>query len=1193
MDNRVKLKLLALVSLFFFFGVINGLAQEKGITIDVKNASLKEVFNVIEGQTPYRFSYRNIVVDSLKNITISKTNITVPSILDEVLAGRNLTYNIVSPKSIVISDKQQAPENKENKKLKKYIGTVTDDNGESAIGANISVKDSGLGTATDIDGKFSIEAPDGSTLLISYVGYTPQEVKLGENTSLQITMQEDQRFLDEVVVVGYGTQKKINLTGSVATVQADKIENRAASNLSTMLTGLASGVSVRQSSGNPGSDGANISIRGIGTFNSDYRSPLIVIDGAVADMNSINPEDVESVSVLKDAASASIYGARGANGVILVTTKKGIRNTAPRVTYTGLFTQEKASGIFEFLTDYADYMELYNRAELSNNPKALTTYDWDEIAAWRTAKANPNGIYTDPDNGNQVPNYLAYPNTDWSRILFAPNYSQKHNLSISGGSQNSNYLFSLGYYDNPGTLENTGLDRFNIRVNAESKITGFLKVGTQTYAIRQRKDPGNLESVNTNRFQSVSGMVSIYDGKYGGPESPKEKSDVRNPLKDVNATGGVNTTTRINTTWFADVTLLNGLAVRGSINYQNYFYDSKTYSRHLDDYSFRKGTIYRPGVILANATTTRSSIRDEQYTATATVNYNTRLFENHEIGALLGYEQFYYNTSGFSARKKGLLNFEITDITTGSEMDDIGGNVESDYALVSFFGRLNYAYKSRYLVEANFRRDGSSRFSPDNRWGTFPSFSMGWRVSEEPFFEPARNFMDNLKIRASWGQLGNTTSGYYDWQATYAKAHYAFNDGISDGMAINKIANALLQWESVTSKEVGFDASFLKSRLNVEFNLYDKLTKGILTSPSIYLTMGTASPPTKNTSDMRNRGLEITAGWRDKTGNVSYFVSGNFAYNQNKVVKYLGKLKQGWVEKDGVRVYESNIGQVAASGSGTGSLRVEDHLFDEYYLRTYYQGTGAYYKGDGSVDPNGGPKDGMIRTEGDLKWVQDMIVAGYSFNGASVNQSGGLWYGEYLFADLNGDANYGNNYDRRFSGKSAAPKYNFGFSVTAEWKGLDFGMTWAGAAGFWYYLRERGANKNNLTTRTDILPSDARNMFYYLAYDKDNGMPLWNDPANNLTAEYARLRTGSDAPYADNEQFLYDASYLKLKMLQIGYTLPKVWTDKAFINRMRVFVSGENLLSFTGYPGVDPEQGSGLNIYPITRQLSLGVNIVF
>ncbi|MFT4224737.1 TonB-dependent receptor [Dysgonomonas sp.] len=1168
------------------------------ITVSANNTKIKQVILQIEKSSGYSFFYSDDFLDLDKEISVDIKDESIEFALSKIFKGTNIRYELKENKQVLLAANENKHTDNENEQniipVKKYSGIVKDETGEPIIGASIKIKNSSQGSITDIDGNFSIAAAPNSILIISYIGYFSNEIKLTDNmTYLDIILQEDTKVLDEVVIVGYGVQKKINLTGSVSTVQAGKIENRAAPNLSSMLSGLASGVSVRQNSGEPGKEDANIRIRGVGTFEDKYRSPLVIIDGAEAEMNSVNPEDVENVSVLKDAASAAIYGARGANGVILVTTKKGAKNTAPRVTYTGILTRDKASNVFEFLTDYADYMELYNMAELSNNPTGPNTYDWDEIAAWRVAKANPNGIYTDPDNGNQVPNYLAYPNTDWSKILFAPSYSHKHTVSVTGGGQNNNYLLSLGYYDNPGTLENTSINNFNMRINAESQIASFLKVGTHTYAMRQRKDPGDLNVVNNNRFQAISGMVSIHDGKYGGPESPKEKSDVINPLKSINLTGGKNTTTRINTTWFAEITPFKGLLLRGNINYQNYFYDSKTYSRHLDDYTFRKGTIYRQGEILNNATTSRSSSSSEQYTATATVNYNTKFAEDHDISALLGYEQFYYSTSGFSARKRGLLNFDITDITTGAEMDDISGNPETDYAMISYFGRLNYAYKSRYLFEANFRRDASSRFAPDNRWGNFPSFSLGWRVSEEPFFEPVRKYVDNLKIRASWGRLGNTTSGNYDWQSTYAQMYYILNNVISDGMAVGKIANTLLKWESVTSKGIGLDASFLNTHLNVELDIYNKLTEGILTSPSIYLTVGTAAAPTKNTSDMRNRGVEVTVGWNDKLGDVHYSVSGNFSYNQNKIVKYLGKMNEGWVDKDGSRIYESNIGQVGSYNSNNGSLRVEGHMFDEFYLRTHYRGSGTYNKGDGTVDPNGGPKDGMIRTEDDLKWVQDMIASGYNFNGASVKQNGGLWYGEYIYADLNDDGNYGNNHDRKFTGKSSVPKYNFGLSVSANWKGVDFSMNWAGAAGFWYYLYERGATKNNLTTRTDILPSDARNMFYYLAYDKNSGAPIWNDPSNNLTGQYARLRTGSDTPYVLNDKFLYDASYLKLKMLQIGYTLPKAWTNKAYIDRMRVFVSGENLLTITDYPGVDPEQGGALNIYPISKQFSFGVNIVF
>jgi TonB-linked SusC/RagA family outer membrane protein len=1088
----------------------------------------------------------------------------------------------------------------------KVTGLVTDELGPVA-GASVSIKGTTLGTISDADGNFSLEGVSpSSVLVISYIGYIPQEVPVGNQTTINIKLVEDSRLIDEVVVVAYGVQKKANLTGAVSTVTSNLIEARATPNLSTTLTGLASGVSVRQSSGDPGSDGANIRIRGIGTFSSGDRSPMIIIDGAGADINSVNPEDVESVSILKDAGSAAIYGSRAANGVILVTTKKGVKGAPPKVTYTGIITQEKASSSFELMSDYADYMEMWNRSQVVSNPAASLKYRQADIDAWRDAAKNPNAISSTFSDGSPntlgIPNSLAYPNTNWSDILFAPNYAQKHNLSITGGSANSNYLFSTGYFANPGTLENTGVDRFNLRINLESNITKFLKVGTQTYALQQHKDPGNLSSVNTYRFQTVGAITPFHDGKYGAVENSGEKLDgMSNALMTINNRGGVNTTTRINTTWFANVDIWQGLSARASINYQNYFYDSKTYSRSLDGYSFRTGKIVLPGTTLTSATTSRSATRNSQYTATATLNYNRTFAQDHEVSGLLGYEQFYYNTSAFDATKSGLIDFSVTDITSASEMQSIGGSTEQDYAMLSYFGRVNYAYKGRYLLEANFRRDASSRFSPDNRWGTFPSFSAGWRVMEEDFMDAVNeDLLSNLKLRLSWGKLGNTTSGYYDWQALYSKVNYNFGGTIYNGLAVSKIANNLLEWESVTSQGIGLDAAFFKSHLTLEVDLYDKLTKGILTSPSIYLTMGTATAPTQNTSDMQNRGIEFTLGWNDKVGDVRYSVSGNFAYNHNRVVKYLGKLEQGWVENpDGTRTWESNIGDVTAGGSETGSLRVEDHLFDEYYLRTHYSGTGTYYTSTGTVDPNGGPIDGMIRTEADLKWVQDMLAAKddngknlYSFNGASVNRNNGLYYGEYIMADLNGDGNYGNNDDRRFTGKSSAPKYNFGLNLSAEWKGFDINMTWAGAAGFWYYLHERGVNRNYLSTDLDVLPADAASKFYYVAWDA-NGNPDWSNPSNNLTAEYARLRNGSGGAYVANDQFLYDASFLKLKTLQIGYTLPKAWMNKIHVSGLRVFVSGENLLTITGYPGLDPELGSNVNLYPIARLLSAGVNLSF
>ena len=348
--------------------------------------------------------------------------------------------------------------------------------------------------------------------------------------------------------------------------------------------------------------------------------------------------------------------------------------------------------------------------------------------------------------------------------------------------------------------------------------------------------------------------------------------------------------------------------------------------------------------------------------------------------------------------------------------------------------------------------------------------------------------------------------------------------------------------------------------------------------------MGTVKAPYRNTSDMRNQGIELTLGWRDNIGDFSYSVNVNASYNHNKVVKYKGKLIENWVDDNGTKKYSSNIGQVADfNGNG---IRVEGSAFDEYFLRQLYKGSGKYYDTNGAVDPNGGPKDGMIRTPEDLQWFRDMRTAGYSFNGVADNKQSGYWYGEYIMADVNGDGNYGNSYDRVMTKKSSTPKYTYGINLSAAWKGIDFNMTWSGAAGMHYYVYSRGLNTSVLSSN-EVLPADARKLFYF--YNEADP----TDARNNINAAYPRLKAKNSSVYIANDRYLYNASYIKLKNVQIGYTLPKKWMDKVFINSLRVFVSGENLWTITDYPGVDPEIGSSLNVYPISRIFSAGVNISF
>jgi TonB-linked SusC/RagA family outer membrane protein len=1082
---------------------------------------------------------------------------------------------------------------------KQVSGVIVDTYNEPLIGVNIIEKGTTNGTVTDIGGNFSLSVDENAVLQISYIGYLTQEINTAGRTAVEITLQEDTQALEEVVVVGYGIQKKVNLTGSVANIGAQKLENRPMVNLSSGLGGLAAGVQVRQSSGKPGSDGANILVRGTGTFEGS-NAPMIVIDGVVVDesnaINSVNSEDVESVTILKDAASAAIYGSRAANGVILITTKGGKREAKPRFSYSALFAQSDVSSKFRIESNTAEWMEMHNRAVMNVNPTDLSklVYRPEDIETWRAASLNPNAT----DNEWGIPNSLAYPNTDWTKYFYYPSFYHKHTLQATGGGTNSTYLLSAGYQSNPGSMPNTSLDEYSMRANVETKVAGVLTVGTKTYFNQRYGDVGNSSTDGALYYinQMVPAMTPEYNGMYGALEDVNLNANMtalnmENPLARLMYKDGQNITTRLNTTWYAGAELFEGLKAEIKFNYQDALWDEKEYDVNIKRYSFRTGEVVAEyNGNLALATTSRSFTRQTARNLIATLNY-AKTFGDHDISALLGYEQTYWNYNGFSASKKGLLSHSIVDITTAVDMNSIGGSYMRDYAMISQFGRVNYGYRGKYLFEANFRRDGSSRFAPDHRYGVFPSVSLGWRLDRESFFEPLRSVIDGLKLRGSWGQLGNVTSSYYAWQALYGSVNVVLNESETKGLYASQLPNTALSWEHITTANAGFDAQFLNQRLNVEVDFYDRLTENILTRPTEYATRGDITIPMENAASVRNRGYEITVGWNDKIGNVRYSVTGNFSFNQNRVVKYLGELEYGYDDTD-LDVLGNPVWKYLNYSALNG--RPEGHMLNEQFLQTPYRGTGSYRKPDGSIDPNGGPKDGRIRTTEDLQWVRDMVAAGYKFNGQTGSAVGRNmnWYGEYIYADNNGDGNYGNEYDRLWTGKSSTPVYNYGIQLSAKWKGFDVSMLWSGQGGMYYHLYGNGLNNPIIANVQNTIPANARNDFYF--FDETMYKTPEEDPNSNyLTAPYPRLKT-SGGVHQSNTDYLYNASYIKLKNLQIGYTVPAGIVKKVGMSDLRVFFSGENLWTITKFPGVDPEFGGiGFGTYPLARMISAGLNISF
>ncbi len=1178
------LKIMKLLGLFILVGCLqlsaSGYSQTKKLNLRLKNSTLDEVFEAIEQQTQFTVFYKSEDVLSAKKADYNVNEKNIQETLETVLANTDLDYRINDQVIIVLTKAPAVNERLAQQAERTLKGKVVDTSGEPLPGVTVMIKGTTTGTITGIDGTYALAIEgENVTVLYSFIGFESQEVMVGDRDRIDITLMDEVTGLDEVVVVGYGTQKKVNLTGSVSTVDfAKQAESRPVTNVSSALSGLTSGVTVRQGVGKPGEDGASIRIRGLGTLNDN--SPLIIVDGMEGVLDAVNPDDIESISILKDAASSAIYGSRAANGVVLVTTKKG-KKDATTVTYSGNVSLASPSNLINFVSDFPTYMRLIN--ESARNLGSGELYEQTTIDKWEAANANPNGL-----NENGVPNSVAFPNTDWSTEMYQSNVVQQHSLSINGGSEKSSYLLSVGYLDNPGLVDNTGIKRYNFRVNLESEVTDWLKVGTRTYAIQQDKEIGNYTDMLNYARQSAPDVYGVYKGQYGYAEESPAQNNLYTWLR---MKEGDNRLSRINTTIYSQVDVLKGLSWNMNFNYARRFdeINNHTNAKALERIKFSDGTVMATAPTPDLMTTYYKTYANETYTYENLLRYE-KTFGNHDISTLLGNNESRFFAYDHNGSKKGLIDQSVSTLGAATEMLAIGGGAE-DYAIRSWFGRLNYSFKQKYLFEANFRYDGSSRFHEDTRWGVFPSFSAAWRLSEEDLVKDLVSDLQNLKLRVSWGQLGNNVTkrgdkvDNYAYQAVYDPVNYSFNDKQVAALRPFIIANPALEWESTTMSNIGLDITTLNSRLSAEIDYYNKVTDGILYIPPMPLTAGLIGAPIKNLAEVTNKGMEITLGWNDKMGEVKYSVSGNFSYNKNEVTNYKGQLEEGWyTDEEGNKYYSSNLGDVSTGGR---NRVLEGHMISEYFLLDLYSGNGSYFNTDGSINPNGGPRDGMIRTEEDMKWLEAMVAAGNTFMPNKQVKQTGIWYGDYIYADTNGDGSYGNSYDRSFTGTSNMPKYTFGANINVSWKNFDLGMVWSGQAGFDLYWMESGYNKPNLRDGFQIGKLLEDSHYYY-----DPANP--NDAATHINAKYPRLKLGEQDPQniQDSRAWLYDASYIKLRNLTVGYTLPKRWANKAFMKSARVYFSAENLLTITSYPGLDPEMSANTN-YPIMKQLSFGTNITF
>lgn len=1007
-------------------------------------------------------------------------------------------------------------------------GQVADESGNPIAGATVTIKGTNRSSLTDESGNFQLRV-DGSNivLVITYVGYEPQEIVVGAQTELSILLSQSVSNLSEVIVVGFGTQKKENLTGSVSSINmAEQAEGRPITSLSAGLAGLASGLYVNQGNGRPGGDGATLRIRGQGTLNN--ANPLVIIDGAVGDMNLLNPQDVASVSVLKDAASAAIYGSRAANGVILITTKQG-RSGDFRINYNSLFSNAKPSNIIRMVSNYADYMELVNEGFRNSDPNVTPTFSQDMIDLWRQ---NEGG---DP---------LAYPNTEWTEEVFKPNLIQNHNLSFSGGSPNVSYFGSFGYLDNPGIIQKAGYERYSGRVNLEAKVKPWFTLGTNLHGIVAKTEIGTniLNDVFTYAGASTPGMIlRAPDGRFGSPNNPEDDPQSNNVLHRLYSQKGDIRENRISTRFYGKLQPLKGLSIEGSFNYV--FRDRLRYQQPVfnDRWNFLTNSI-------ANAGTGRTSVTNQndknfQYYMDGIARYERTFMDRLQMDIMLGASQEYYKDQWFNASKLDLIDPSLSVINAATVDASAGGNA-TDWAMQSYFGRLNLSLDQKYLFEANLRRDGTSRFSAGpGRWGWFPSFSAGWRISEENFYEV--NWLSDLKIRASYGSLGNNAIGDYEYQAVYNSANYVLNNVLFVGFAQTALSNIALTWESTYIANVGVDFGLFNNQVTGSLEFFDKTTRNILINLPAPLVVGNASIPKQNAAAVSNKGIEFNVAYRNQTdGGFNYEIGGNFSFVDNKVTRYKG-------------------GERTINGA---NLIQEGYAINTQYILQV---------------------DRLIQTEADLQLVQQMIDNA-PINPETGNQLnpfaayGTPTLGDFLYKDNNRDGLI-NDEDRTEFGHGSAPRYSFGLTVGFDYKNFDFSLLLQGNAGLQTIWR-------------DLYYTTGVRWGYQINQEIADGR--WYE--GRTDANYPRLLNYTDNRNLLNSDFwLQDRSFVRVKNVQLGYTIPTSISEKAKISALRVYGSLENYFTFTSYKGFDPEvfnqdnPNEGGTNYPTLKQVLFGISITF
>lgn len=974
-------------------------------------------------------------------------------------------------------------------------GKVVDVNQEPLTGVNVVVKGATMGTVTDLDGKFSLSGKNGSTLIFSYIGMLSQEV-VYKGTPLTVVMKEDTELLDEVVVIGYQTVKKSDLTGAVSVVDAKEMKKSTAGTIVSQLQGLATGVNVR-STGRAGED-ALIQIRGVGSLSNS--SPLWVVDGMITDPGvDFNPSDIESIQILKDASAAAIYGSRAANGVIIVTTKSGSKGP--------MKVNINVKETFEWSPKY----DLMNAAEY----KKYNDMAYEEAIKNNLGELKSKQSHSDFD-------------TDWQDAVLKTALVQDYNVSLSGGSDAGNYYVSAGYFNNSGVSYGNTFDRYSFRVNTQGK-RGWFSFGENLAYSLTNTDPNQ-----TNTYNDLLRMlptIPIYDennpGGYGYGELGKYSTFGTNPIAREDLEKRHIRQNRLNGSAWLQFAPFDFLSYKLNAGADLYFYENSWFRGKGN---WTQNQEYRDPE--------SQKARDNTYNFLIehTLNFNKN-FGKHHVDAVLGTTYQRHEWEGLWAKRLKfpmLADGSYLTVLDAGQSDQQNTNKISRNAMISYLGRLNYNFDDTYYFSATFRRDGTSRLSKENRWGTFPSFSGAWRISKEKFFKSS--LINDLKLRANWGRLGNSSIGDWDYIGTINQSLVTFLGGaLQPGATQTALVNSDLRWETKETVNVGIDAALLDQRLTLSAEYFSSKTKDVLTGMPIAASTGNeGGAPRANAASLSNKGFELSLGWRDKIDDFNYNATLNLTTMQNKVLD-LGYGK----------------GQVDDGQART----MLGHSLAEFFL---YKTEGVFHSQE-QIDNYVNSKGEPILIANTRPQLGDVI---------------------YVDTDDNGMINAN---DRQFVGSPWA-KFQLSFMFNATWKDFDFSMMWNGQFGNKIY---------NVAKWQGRYFADNSN---YIRFKKGEEPYQENPNSNTPRITFVDNRNGWDS-----DRFLENGSYMRLKNISLGYTLPKSVIARLGIEKLRLFATGSNLITFTGYSGLDPDfvntniwnSGTDGFAFPNTRSVMFGLDLTF